>query len=138
MLDVFSLTIDRIYRRSMFRIVAGSTLITAIREMKRKNTEELIVTDRRGRGLGFIDSRDVVRLIAEGRANPYEKVENLMSKPLITIKLSDTIGDACEIMLRKGIHHLVVVDEEGRVKGILNDLDILKTVDLMEEESWRK
>lgn len=128
MSKIIGVTVDKIYRRSMFRILVGSTLAEAIREMKRKNTEELIVTDREGRGLGFIDSRDIVNLIASGKADPDKKVEEIMSFPLVTIKLNDTVESACNIMMEKGIHHLVVVDEEGRVKGVLNDLDVLKII----------
>lgn len=128
MLELFNLTIDKVYRRSMFRILMDSTIAEAITEMKRKNTEELIVTDRRGKGIGFIDSRDIIDLIATGKAKPESRVENIASKPLITIKLNDTIGKACEIMISKGVHHLVVVDDDGYVKGIVNDLDILKTI----------
>ncbi|RLG60737.1 hypothetical protein DRN86_01755 [Candidatus Geothermarchaeota archaeon] len=128
MSKILEITIDKVYRRSMFRILVGSTLAEAVREMKRKNTEELIVTDEEGKGLGFIDSRDIVRLIAEGKANPDEKVEDVMSTPLVTIKLNDTIAKACGIMLEKGIHHLVVVDDEGHVRGVLSDLDILKAI----------
>ena len=120
--------IDKVYRRSTFRILVNATLADVIREMRRKNTEELIVTDETGKGLGFIDSRDIVRLIAKKKAKPEIKVKDIMSVPLITIKLSDTIEKACKIMDKFGIHHLVVVNEEGHVKGVINDLDVLKIV----------
>ena len=120
--------VDKIYRRSLFRIPSTATLADAVREMKRKNAEELIVIDENGNGIGFLDSRDIVRLIASGQAKADEKVVNLMSTPLITVKVRDPIERACKVMCEKGIHHLVVIDETGRIRGVLNDLDVMKVL----------
>lgn len=51
-------------------------------------------------------------------------VRELMTSPAISVRTSDQVDAAFEIMRREGFRHLPVVDESGRVVGILSDRDI--------------
>lgn len=53
-------------------------------------------------------------------------IEELMSKELIFARRSDTFATACQTMLRAGIHHLPVVDEEHRLVGMLRSTDVME------------
>jgi CBS-domain-containing membrane protein len=56
------------------------------------------------------------------------QVKELMTYDVAQIRETQSISDACREMARNEIHHLPVVDEEGRVMGILSTLDIVKAV----------
>lgn len=46
-----------------------------------------------------------------------------MSQPAVTVSREASLAKAAELMLERGVGSLVVVDEEGRLIGILTDSD---------------
>ena len=54
-------------------------------------------------------------------------VSELMTKDVLTVEPSDTIGEAAEKMVARGVG-AVVVSDFGRVIGILTERDILRAV----------
>lgn len=54
------------------------------------------------------------------------RIESIMSKPVITIGQDYTVDEAAEIMLKKGISGMPVLDNRGMIKGILTKSDIFR------------
>jgi CBS domain-containing protein len=54
------------------------------------------------------------------------RVRHLMTSPAVTVRAGTPTRRAAELMVRKHIHRLVVVDDEDRPIGILSSLDLLK------------
>jgi len=55
-------------------------------------------------------------------------VADVMSRPAITARTQDSLGVAAARMAKKGIKRLPVVDEHGRLAGVLSRVDILRLV----------
>lgn len=55
-------------------------------------------------------------------------VGELMSSPLITINPNNSIKDAIEIMQQKDIRRLPVVDNKGKMVGIITDKDVFRAM----------
>ncbi len=55
-------------------------------------------------------------------------VADLMSRPAVTIRLTDTLGAAVAVMIANGYKRLPVVDDEGKIVGVLSRVDILRQV----------
>ncbi|MGR3293648.1 MAG: CBS domain-containing protein [Candidatus Scalindua sp.] len=55
------------------------------------------------------------------------KVEEIMSKKLVTIKMDDSLKAVKVIFDNAGIHHLLVV-ESGNLHGVISDRDLLKAL----------
>jgi len=53
------------------------------------------------------------------------KVRDIMSSPVLTIKKSQTLGEAWGIMQKYEIHHLAIVDTEEMLCGMLSEKLIL-------------
>jgi CBS domain-containing protein len=51
---------------------------------------------------------------------------DVMTRPVITVPQSETLGTATEKMVKAGLKRLPVVDEHGRLTGMLSRLDILR------------
>jgi len=79
-----------------------------------------------GKLVGVITLSDVARALAEGRVEA--KVADYMSRPPITIRETDDINKAIELMNRHGIGRLPVVDSTGHLVGIVTRTDILKFI----------
>ncbi len=56
------------------------------------------------------------------------RVEDVMTKDVITVSEDADIESAADIMLEKGIHRLPVVDEKGKLVGIVTRLDLVKAL----------
>lgn len=64
-------------------------------------------------------------------------LDRIMSKNIVTVTPSTTIGDAARLMLKHKIAGLPVV-EDGRVVGILTESDIFRMIVTMWDEEDRK
>ena len=53
-----------------------------------------------------------------------------MSDNLICVKSDTQTDDIAEIIQKKFVHHLVVVDEEGNFSGIASSWDVAREVSL--------
>ncbi len=80
----------------------------------------LPVTDPAGHPVGIVSSWDLVEEYA-----PQEAIENAMTSKVISVGVDDAITEAATLMRTNYVHHLVVVDEENAVVGILSSLDLL-------------
>ncbi len=68
--------------------------------------------------------RDELRLLDEsGR-----QVKDVMTHPVITVKKDESLGLAVSKLVKAGLKRLPVVDEKGRLAGMLSRLDILRQV----------
>ena len=65
------------------------------------------------------------------------KIEEIMRTDVVTVKLQSPVKEAFEIMRQKGFRHLPVVDEAGRVQGILSDRDIRNITVILDRDSQR-
>lgn len=75
--------------------------------------------------LGIVTDRDLrQRCIAAG-VDTGEKVSTIMSDKLLTITGDTPAFEALLVMTRHHIHHLPLLDTEGRLRGIISASDIL-------------
>jgi len=81
----------------------------------------------------FLLTMPVERIPSRGEFKPMRQkeikvVRSVMSSPAITIGPDATIEEASKILIEKGINHLPVVDDNGRLIGIVTSWDIAKAV----------
>ncbi|MDH5769825.1 MAG: CBS domain-containing protein [Candidatus Bathyarchaeota archaeon] len=85
----------------------------------------IIITDEKGRPIGIITERDIVkRVVAKNLLPSKIHVKEIMSAPLITISPREKISEAARKMSRLGVRRLVVV-QEGNLIGIVTSKDIV-------------
>lgn len=101
----------------------------AVKRMRKDNVSCLIVARKSADDVyGIITRRDVVNKVVGYSKNLEEvKVEEVMSKPLITISPGVEIEYAARLMDKTGLRRLVVFDGKAIV-GIVSNTDILKAV----------
>ena len=62
----------------------------------------------------------------EGAVRVQHTASDLMTTPMLTLRESDSVSAAAQMMAGSSIHHLGVVDASGRLIGILSTLDIVR------------
>ena len=91
-----------------------------------KRIGAVVVTDQADAVEGIISERDVVRGLAQhGSSILDKKVEELMTKNVITHGLDDHIDDLMQKMSKSRIRHLPILDD-GKLVGVISIGDVVK------------
>lgn len=104
----------------------GAMVIDVIGILVEGNVHGVIVTDDSNEPVGVISEIDIPKAFGEDFSKT--PVTKIMSTSISTIGPDEKIEKAGEIMKNKGIHRLIVVDGEGRMRGILAMWDIVRDI----------
>ncbi len=125
-------------QRSVVTVSPAASLFEARERMRRHNIHQLPVTGENGKLIGILSNRDIreatlpvalLRGATEKEAEDLLKetlVEKVMTRKVVTATLSDTLEDALVLLYDFRVNSLPVLDEKGRVGGIISRSDVLK------------
>jgi CBS domain-containing membrane protein len=111
--------------------IMSQQLVTARPEMAADHLIELLrdrhvgcvpIVNEAGRPLGIVTKLDVVECLADDRPTARE----LMMPLAMTLGAHATVGQAAAMMSAEGIHHVLVVDDDRRLIGVVSALDIAR------------
>ena len=111
--------------RSIPRVEAGTSMTDAVHEIERGKLGTSLVTDSNNKLCGIITDGDIRRMVVSGRQITALMVEDVMSKAPRTLGENAPAFDALNLMEKHQITVLPVVDDAGKVRGILHLHDIL-------------
>ena len=101
-----------------------TSVLDAVKEMYRNRVGSVLVVD--GEVLkGVFTERDLIRVVSEEIPLDTE-VGKVMSSRLITAYPEETIFRVASKMIEHHIRHIPVVDNEGRLLGIISIRDVLR------------
>jgi CBS domain-containing protein len=86
--------------------------------------------------LGLLAASDNEKVSTVLAALEPKQAGEVMTQPAVTIEQDKLATDAVNLMLKKKVKRLPVVDAEGRLVGILSRLDIFHTI-LRESPDWQ-
>jgi CBS domain-containing protein len=128
--------IGQIMISNIVTVTPESTLYEAARKMGEKHIGSLIVI-KYETPVGIVTERDLLREVVDkeialekdwlagGVTIKEEKIEKIMSYPLITIPLKSSIKEAAQKMIEKRIRRLGVT-ESGKLVGIVTAADLIR------------
>jgi len=96
-----------------------------------------IVITRGNAPIGILTERDFVKRIVSEERDLSTPLADVMSFPLIAVDLDDTVWEAAEIMKRNKIHR-VVVEDQGKLVGIITATDIVKLCSMGSDSEMRR
>ncbi len=108
--------------KSVISVQANDSVIKAQLLLKDHNINRLPVMEK-GMLVGIVTDRDLRILPSETL-----RVKNVMTKNPVTVSWNYTIGETAEILLQHNISGVPVVDEDGRVTGIITKGDLFKVL----------
>ncbi len=102
---------------------ATTTIGEAIELLTKSRHHGLPVTDPAGKLVGFVSAKELLRHAGE-RAMPLSRI----IRPGTYTAYPDTaLDDAARIMFRFGLRDLPIIDERGRLCGVLSNLDVVRS-----------
>jgi signal-transduction protein with cAMP-binding, CBS, and nucleotidyltransferase domain len=117
-------TIGHLMNKDIQKIDHQASVQEAALKMKEKKVGSLLV-EKQGQYIGIITETDIVRKAAAlGMDLKKERVEFMMSSPVITLDQQRTPRDAHDLMGENGVRHLGVT-QNGKIVGIVSVRDIL-------------
>lgn len=81
---------------------------------------------------GIVTSIDICDKIVAQEKNPAEvKIRDIMASPVKTVPFSMSLPECAALMKSLRIHHLPVVDESGKIVGMISATDFLTVAESM-------
>lgn len=110
-------------------VTPDDLVLAAAKQMLEHEVGSLVVTDDDGFAVGILTDRDiVVRCVAEGLRPEEVRVRSVMTPDAHTVPDDVPVEVALEEMADKEVRRLVVVNDAGRVSGILTLDDVLEGI----------
>jgi CBS domain-containing protein len=104
----------------------------AARMMREQHVGSLVVVDETDQGrvvVGMLTDRDIVTSIVAKDVDPrIVRVDDAMSRELVSVREEDSILDVLSVMRRKGVRRIPVVDANGALVGLVALDDMLGLV----------
>ncbi len=119
------LKVEDVMVESVITVDVDATVMKAVKIMNENEIGCLVVT-RRGRAVGIITERDLLkRVIGRSKSPRKTKVKEIMTKPLIAGQPDMDLEDATRLMFDRKIKKLPVV-EGRRLLGLITLTDVAR------------
>lgn len=122
--------LDQKATQDVHSILPEANITAAIHMLNQKHVGALLVLDAGGNIAGILSERDILRKVLEGGARLELAVSEVMTpkETLIIGHSTDNIEYAMSIMTQHQIRHLPILDQMGRICGMLSIGDIVKAL----------
>ncbi|PKN16320.1 MAG: hypothetical protein CVU66_01355 [Deltaproteobacteria bacterium HGW-Deltaproteobacteria-23] len=117
--------IEQIMTTNVMTIPLDMKLSAVINRMAAATISCVVVVDGQVPA-GILTERDAVRLISKGVDPDKALIGELMSRPVLSVRLGTTLHKTASLMKQEKIRHIVVIDDEGALAGIITQTDIIK------------
>jgi len=142
-------TVQDIMSQPVICLGPQDNLTNAIEVLQAKEIRHIIITDEQGKLLGLVSDRDILRnLPYAGRRPPSAPkkfrehlfaadswttnflmpLENIMVRNVVHISPKCSVCEAAEILYKKNISCLPVIDKQKKLRGIITIIDMMQAL----------
>ena len=123
------LSIEEWMSKDVSTIDREKSVFDAVKKMVDRKIGAVVIVDAENRPEGMVSERDVLnRVVALGFNARDVKSKDIMVSDVITIKKSDDYITANKLIKYINIRHLPVVDDDGKLVGIISIRDLIKVI----------
>jgi len=112
--------------KSIVTLSSNKLLQDAIATMYSNNIGSILISEN-SKVIGIITERDIVKFMSK-KIDVETPVTDVMTTPIISVNINDSIEHIVEIMKVKGIRRVIVNDEEGITIGVIGTRDIIRNI----------
>lgn len=124
------MTVDQILStkgKEVFSVLPSNTVYEALTVMSEKNIGAILVIEQ-NELKGILSERDYARkIVLKAKSSKKALVHEIMEVDVQTVKLSDNLDYCMEVMSKKRVRHLPVL-ENNVVIGIISISDVVKAI----------
>jgi len=129
--------VRNIMTKEIVSLPATAALMEAMQLMVAKEIGSVVAVQG-DQMVGILTERDVLKCFCSDPLCGDQKIQDVMSSPLITIEGTAPIGQAADVMATRKIRRLMVA-EQGSVQGIITERDLMRaTLDVFNKlsDAW--
>jgi CBS domain-containing protein len=127
--------IQHVRDRTIHTARPQDTVLTAAKKLNEHNVGALAILDAAGKLVGIFTERDILHLVARDANISALRVEEVMTRNLVTANWDADVDDAQAVMTEQRIRHLPIV-EGGKLAGIISQGDLVKAkLDMAQHEA---
>jgi CBS domain-containing protein len=134
-MDIYSSPVSKFMTKMVITAKVNDTIKAACKSMYDNDVGFLVIIKRTMGGIvpvGIITERDVVKIIGSMELlYPQVPIRQFMSYPLVTGSPTMTLSKAMEIMSRKNIRRLPIIEKDGardNLVGVITEKDIVNAI----------
>ncbi len=124
--------------QDVITVTPDTSMMKASKILKENRIRRLPVVDAEGRLIGIVSDRDI-KEASPSKATTLDmhelyyllseiKVKDIMTRDPFTVRADDTVETVALNMIEKRIGGLPVVDDAGKLVGIISDSDVFKVL----------
>jgi CBS domain-containing protein len=116
-------------RSEVFSIRDDTTVHEAARYLREREVRSVGVLDAANKLVGVISQSDISdKVAAENKCPAWLRVSEIMSTGLVSVTPDRSLHDCLRLMEQNAIYHLLVLDADGKYRGMLSVSDLLKVI----------
>jgi len=116
--------LKELIRRTPVTLPAETPIETALQRLSAEKIGSLAIADAEGKPLGILTRHDLLDRVILAGIDRQMPIERIMSGDPVTLSEQATVYDATLTMAARGIRHLLIVDEEGHLSGVVSERDL--------------
>lgn len=116
--------ISKLMTANVVSVAPSTTLDQCAALMDERRISSLVITDL-GLPVGILTERDMLSALS-CQLSRSTAVERVMGKPLVTVRDDVSYREAVRLFGKHSIRHLVVVDQDGKLIGIVSETDLCR------------
>jgi CBS domain-containing protein len=151
-----AVTVEQVMRTEIVTIRPETSVIEVVELLWDTGSSALPVIDELGQVVGIVSDHDLLtrggmgitmsveratdadfaRDLQESLEDPRRRVSEVMTTDVRTVAPDELLGRAAKIMVEKRLKRLPVVDDSGKLLGILVRFDVLNTLSAVHLPEW--
>lgn len=136
------LTIRALMTPSPATLAPDDLVLDAMRLMREKGVRHIPIVDPAGRLKGLVTETDILRKVLHGVSMTDDEkyhaaldvmlpIEQIMTREVATLKAGDPVERAVGLFLEHKIRSAPIVDDAGKVEGIVTETDLIRLLQHM-------
>jgi PAS domain S-box-containing protein len=110
--------------------VSPETPISEAVSLMKDHKISCLVVVKDSKPIGIFTERDFVLALYRGLNSKDIKIDKVMGKPVLTAQSGTDIYEACNILVKNRIRHLVIIEPDDRIAGVVSLSDITNNLGL--------
>jgi CBS domain-containing protein len=116
-------------RTEVYTLQENVTVLDAARYLREKRTRAVGIVNAQGILVGVISQSDISdKVAAENKCPAWMQVSEIMSTGLESVRPDTSLDECLLAMEKRGIFHLMVMDEKAGYRGIISVSDLLAAI----------
>lgn len=127
-----TLPVERIMSRRVVMVFEGVPMAEVRALVATYDYNSVPVVTREGLLVGLVSKGDLLRAVRASFGAPEvweQPVSRWMARRVVTLRPKDSLEAAITLMVEAGVRSLPVVDEDGRVVGMVSRTDLVRALE---------